>query len=336
MKNRGLLDISGLKTYFATHHGMVKAVDEVDLWIKEGEALGIAGESGCGKSTLALSIIRLVQDPGRVVGGQILFEGTDLLRLTEKQMRKIRGDKISMIFQNPMSSLNPVFQIGDQIAEAIELHRRDARRALNRLRSKRKKEIAEEVSKILAKVGISDPSTRMNQYPHQFSGGMRQRVMIAIAVACSARLIIADEPTTSLDVTVQAQVLRLLSRLRSEFRSSMLLISHDLGVLSQVCDRVAVMYAGKIVEQASPAILIGSPKHPYTKALVNCIPRLGVERLSCILGAPPDLTHPPKGCRFHPRCNQRLFGLCDAREPRPVRVRSGNVVSCFLYGRNEN
>jgi oligopeptide/dipeptide ABC transporter ATP-binding protein len=333
-----LLQISNLKTYYILEKGMVKAIDGVDLNLKKGEVLGIAGESGCGKSTLGLSILKLVPKPGKIMEGKIIFQGIDLLKIHEKDMRNIRGAGISMIFQNPASSLNPVFTIGSQLGEAIELHQYPNKNLLNGFfkRGKNQNEVKKKMIEALKAVKIPDPLNRLQNYPHEFSGGMKQRAMIAIAVSCQPKLIIADEPTTNLDVTVQAQILNLLKEIKSEFNSSIIFISHDLGVLSQICDRIAIMYAGKIVEYSIPSTLIKTPKHPYTKALVNSIPRLGVERLDTISGQPPNLLDPPTGCRFHPRCEYKISGLCEKKEPELIQYSDQDAVSCFLFQKEIN
>ncbi len=290
-----LLEVQDLKTYFKTKGGHVRAVDGVSFAIKPGEKVAIVGESGCGKSVTALSIMRLVsQPPGEYAGGSILFEGQDLLDLPESAMRKVRGSKIGMIFQDPMTCLNPTMTVGKQIAEGLRVHLKlDAAEARRRAMS------------LLDQVGIPAVSERIDSYPHQFSGGMRQRVMIAIALACNPKLLIADEPTTALDVTVQAQILELINGVCREFGTALILITHDLGVVAGSADRVVVMYAGKVVEQAPTDELFARPRHPYTLGLLASVPRLDEQRhaeLRTIEGAPPDLLHPPSGCPFMPRC----------------------------------
>jgi len=316
-----LVSINDLKTYFYTAEGTVKAVDRVSLKIGRGEVLGLVGESGCGKSTAALSVMRLIREPGKIVGGEIWFDGEDLLKKSEEEMRKIRGAKISMIFQNPMSSLNPVFTIRSQIAEAINLHQ-----------NVQKREIKKKVVEILDKVGIPDPSERMEDYPHEYSGGMAQRAMIAMALSCNPKLLIADEPTTNLDVTIQAQILELMKQLRKDFGASILLIGHDLGVISELSDRIAVMYAGKVVEYSDLTGIFQSAKHPYTQALLESIPRLDVEteRLRIIPGTVPRLINPPPGCRFHTRCESAMK-ICSEQEPLHIEVGKEHVVACHLY-----
>lgn len=288
-----VLEVIDLKTYFYLEDLLARAVDGVGFQINEGEMLGLVGESGCGKSVTALSIMRLINPPGRIVGGEINFKGVNLLTLKESQMRAIRGNQISMIFQEPKVSLNPVFTIGAQIEEAIRLHQH-----LN------KRETKEEAIQILKKVGLPNPAKRLEDYPHQFSGGMCQRVMIAMALSCHPSLLIADEPTTALDVTVQAQILELLKKLQQEFGLAIILITHDLGVVAETCDWVVVMYAGRIVEYAPVFKIFQEPYHPYTQGLIQSIPRLeqDLKRLSAIEGVVPNLQDLPPGCSFHPRC----------------------------------
>ncbi|MEC9488170.1 MAG: ABC transporter ATP-binding protein, partial [Halanaerobium sp.] len=294
MNKDALIEVRGLQTYFYTEDGVVKAVDGVDFEIYKGETLGVVGESGCGKSVTSLSIMRLIPNPpGKIVGGDILFEGDSLLKKSESEMRKIRGNDISMIFQEPMTSLNPVYTVGDQIAEAIILHQKVS-----------KKEAIERAVEMLRKVGIPLPEQRVNEYPHQLSGGMRQRVMIAMALSCNPKMLIADEPTTALDVTIQAQILELMNELKNEFDASIMMITHDLGVIAEVADRVAVMYAGKIVEYSDAVSIFKNPKHPYTWGLLKSIPRLDktTERLMNIEGVVPNPLFFPDGCKFHTRC----------------------------------
>lgn len=290
-----LLDVQDLKTHFKTKGGWVRAVDGVSFKVKPGEKVAIVGESGCGKSVTSLSIMRLIpQPPGKFMGGNIYFDDRDLLAMPESEMRRIRGGQIGMIFQDPMTCLNPTMTVGNQIAEGLRIHLKlSANEAQRRALS------------LLEQVGIPVPHERINQYPHQFSGGMRQRVMIAIALACNPKLLIADEPTTALDVTVQAQILELISGICSEFGASLILITHDLGVVAGVADRVVVMYAGKVVEEAPTEELFANPRHPYTRGLLASVPRLDELRqseLKTIEGAPPDLQNPPTGCPFMPRC----------------------------------
>jgi len=319
--NDAVLKIDDLRTYFFLAEGVVKAVDRVSMKINEEETLGLVGESGCGKSTVAHSILRLIRQPGKIVGGEIWFEGQNLLKRSESEMRKLRGSKIAMVFQNPTSSLNPVFTIGSQIAEAIKLHQ-----------NVQKHEIKEKVIDILGKVGIASPSERMKDYPHEFSGGMCQRAMMAMALSCNPKLLIADEPTTNLDVTIQAQILDLMRILRKEFNASILLIGHDFGVISELCDRIVVMYSGKVVESADLETIFKSAKHPYTKALLESIPRINIERerLHVIPGDVPELIKPPSGCRFHPRC-EKATEVCAKKEPAIIEIKKGHEVACLLY-----
>jgi peptide/nickel transport system ATP-binding protein/oligopeptide transport system ATP-binding protein len=320
-----LLEIKGLKTYFFTRKGIVKAVDGLDLHIDEGKTLGLVGESGCGKSMTALSIMRLVPEPmGRIVEGSILFEGTDLVKLSEPEMRRIRGNRISMVFQEPMTSLNPVLKIGLQLAEAIELHQRLS-----------SKEAWQQSVEMLRMVGIPSPETRINEYPHQMSGGMRQRVMIAMALSCRPKLMIADEPTTALDVTIQAQILDLINKLKERVGSSILLITHNLGVVAEVAQSVGVMYAGHMVEYADVVALFKDPKHPYTVGLFQSIPqkrgRGKREKLQAIPGLVPDLLGLPVGCKFQDRCT-RVFSRCKEEDPPWLTLDGGHKVRCWLYG----
>lgn len=315
-----LLAIQDLKTYFYTEDGISRAVDGVSFEIEAGSAFGLVGESGCGKSVTSLSIMNLIpQPPGKIVGGKILFEGEDLLEKNASEMRKIRGNEIAMIFQEPMTSLNPVFTVGDQIMEAIILHQ-----------SLDKGEAREKAIDMLRLVGIPSPQHRIDDYPHQLSGGMRQRVMIAMALSCNPRLLIADEPTTALDVTVQAQILELMRGLQAEFGASILLITHDLGVIAELADEVGVMYAGKIVERADVKSLFADPKHPYTVGLLGSIPRLSEEqdRLSVIEGTVPNPIAMPSGCRFHPRCRWAK-AICQEHEPPEIEINCSHKASCW-------
>jgi len=321
-----LIQVNDLHTNFYTDEGVVKAVDGVDLSVRKGETLGLVGESGCGKSVTALSIMRLIQQPpGRIEKGQILFENQDLLGMSEEQMRQIRGNHISMIFQEPMTSLNPVFRVGGQIAEAIRLHQGVPKGSAMEL-----------AVEMLQKVGIPDPGTRVKEYPHQMSGGMRQRVMIAMALSCNPKMMIADEPTTALDVTIQAQILDLMNKLKEDFGASILLITHDLGVIVDMAQSVAVMYTGKIVEYADVVELFTMPKHPYTVALMESIPKMDEpvpedRILQTIPGIVPSLLDLPAGCSFQVRCSQ-AFDLCGEKDPPLIEVGPGHLVRCWHYG----
>ncbi len=320
-----LLEIRNLQTHFPSRAGLVRAVDGVSFHLDRGELLGLVGESGCGKSITALSIMRLVPPPGRIVGGEIVFDGRNLLTLTDNKMRDVRGNDIAMIFQDPMTSLNPVFTVGEQIAEALRLHRRLSRK------DARKAAIA-----AMREVAIPDPKRRVHDYPHQLSGGMRQRVMIAMALACDPKLLIADEPTTALDVTIQAQILELLNDLRKTRDLAAFLITHDLGVVAEVADRVAVMYTGKIVEESPVNELFARPKHPYTEGLLRSAPKLTARdvakprRLQTIEGVVPRLTSLPPGCHFEPRCPYRM-PRCKEGEIPLYSVGEGVTVRCVLY-----
>ena len=316
----GLLEVRGLRTHFASERGEVRAVDGVDFRLERGRTLGIVGESGCGKSVTALSIMGLVpQPPGRIAGGEVRFEGEDLLQAPVQRLRDLRGDKLSMIFQEPMTSLNPAFQVGDQIAEVLLRHRN-----LTRV------EAHEKTVEMLRKVRIPSPEARASEYPHQLSGGMRQRVMIAMALACNPKLLIADEPTTALDVTIQAQILELMRALREELGTAIILITHDLGVIAELADDVIVMYAGKVVERCAVPRLFAEPQHPYTIGLLGSIPRLDLEqeRLSAIEGFVPDAAAMPEGCRFHPRCPFSVE-RCRRESPELKEIRSGHFVACW-------
>ncbi len=323
--NSNILEIKGLKTQFFTEAGAVKAVDDVDLVVKRGEVLGLVGESGCGKSVTSLSIMRLVGQPGRIIAGEIFFDNEDLLKIPEKRMVDIRGNRISMIFQQPQSSLNPVFRIGDQLAEAIILHQDVS-----------KDEAHTRAIELLRMVGIPEPEARSRAYPYELSGGMAQRVMIAMALACVPELLIADEPTTALDVTIQAQILDLMRNLKSKMDTAIILITHDLGVVAEMCDRVNVMYAGRIVEEAGVVELFTSPKHPYTIALIGSTPILGEtgKELTTIPGSVPNLIDLPPGCKFAPRCSARIeYGLdrCTEEEPQLKEVAPSHWARCWLF-----
>jgi len=317
-----LLEVRDLKTYFFTQAGVVKAVDGVSYDLAEGETLGLVGESGCGKSVSALSIMRLVPDPpGKTVGGEVIFDGQDLLKLPDSHMRRVRGKQIAMVFQEPMTSLNPVLSIARQLTEALELHL-----------GMRKTEARREAVRRLAQVGIPDPERRIKQFPHQFSGGMLQRLMIAMALSCNPKLIIADEPTTALDVTIQAQILELLKHLSREYGVSLIIITHNLGVVARYADRVNIMYAGKIIERGTARDIYRHPSHPYTLGLLNSVPRLDLprkEKLDPVEGQPPDLMHLPAGCTFRERCRFALERC--AEEIPPLRaVSAGHFSACFV------
>jgi oligopeptide/dipeptide ABC transporter ATP-binding protein len=316
-----LLEVRDLRTHFFNRGAVAKAVDGVSFHVDAGEMLALVGESGCGKSVTAFSLLRLIADPpGRIVGGEILFEGRDLMKLSDNEMRRLRGDRVAMIFQDPMSSLNPVFTIGRQIAESILVHRGGSKAAA----------LARAVE-LLDLVGIPDPRRRVEEYPHRLSGGMRQRAVIAMALACEPRLLIADEPTTALDVTIQAQVLALISDLKKRLGMGVIMITHDLGVVAQHAQRVAVMYAGKIVEQAAVADLFSRPLHPYTRGLLASIPRQGApgSRLNEIAGMVPSLLEMPDGCSFAPRC-PRAIDRCATEAPCLAEIAERHPVSCFV------
>jgi peptide/nickel transport system ATP-binding protein/oligopeptide transport system ATP-binding protein len=320
-----LLEVRNLQTHFPTRAGLVRAVDGVSFHLDRGELLGLVGESGCGKSITALSVMRLIGAPGKIVSGEILFDGKDLLKLSDSEMREMRGDDIAMIFQDPMTSLNPVFTIGEQISEALRLHRKLS-----------KKQARQATIEAMREVAIPDPARRVDDYPHQLSGGMRQRVMIAMALACNPKLLIADEPTTALDVTIQAQILELLDELRKSRELAVLLITHDLGVVAEVADRVAVMYTGRIVEESPVAELFARPKHPYTEGLLRSVPKLTStqvvrkERLETIEGVVPRPTDLPPGCHFAPRCYHRM-PRCTAEEIPLYQLEGSVQVRCVLY-----
>jgi oligopeptide/dipeptide ABC transporter ATP-binding protein len=321
-----LLEVKNLKTGFKTDDGHFLAVDDVSFKLEEGKTLGIVGESGCGKSVTSLSIMRLIPSPpGKIEGGEIFFNGKNLLTLSDEEMRKIRGNDIAMIFQEPMTSLNPVFTVGNQIAEAIELHQKGLS----------KQQVRDKTVEMLKLVGIPEPDKRVDDYPHQLSGGMRQRVMIAMALSCNPRLLIADEPTTALDVTIQAQILDLIRKLQKDFNASMILITHDLGVVAETCDDVAVMYAGKVVEYGSVEDIFYRPKHRYTQGLLNSIPHFEtghrLKRLETIPGLVPSMFNLPKGCRFQDRCKYKQAD-CEPAQPslQPAGGPSGkHMVACL-------
>lgn len=319
MKN--ILEVKNLCTSFFTEEGEVKAVNGVSFSVPSGRTLGIVGESGSGKSITSLSILRLIQSPGKIKSGKILFDGKDLLQLSEKDMRKIRGNEISMIFQEPMTSLNPVFTIGEQISEVYQIHRNLSKR-----------EAKEKSIEMLKLVGIPSPEKRIDQYPHELSGGMRQRVMIAMALACNPKLLIADEPTTALDVTIQAQILRLIKELQEKLHMSVIFITHDLGVVAETCDYVAVMYCGKVVEFADVKTLFKNPQHPYTVGLLNSLPRHDIdqEELIAIKGNVPSPFEMPNGCAFAPRC-PHASAICHTKEPELVAHLENNEIRCWIY-----
>jgi peptide/nickel transport system ATP-binding protein len=324
-KKDTLLEVHNLKTYFYTEDGVVKAVDGVDFTVGRGEVLGLVGESGCGKSVTSLSIMRLIGIPGKVVEGTILFEGRNLLELSESEMVHMRGNRMSMIFQQPQSSLNPVFKIGDQVGEVLQIHQ-----------SMGKEESWNKAVELLRLVGIPDPESKAHSYPHEVSGGQAQRVMIAMALALNPQLLIADEPTTALDVTIQAQILDLMRDLRTRMDTAVILITHDLGVISEMADRVAVMYAGRIVEQADIRTLFAHPLHPYTQGLMASIPILGTvkETLDVIPGSVPNLVNLPPGCQFAPRCRSRMeyqLTICTQVEPQLLPIEPEHFCRCWLY-----
>lgn len=323
-----ILDVKNLQTHFLTDAGVVKAVDGVSFNVGEGETIGIVGESGSGKSVTNLSIMKLIPSPpGKIVGGEVLFEGQNILDLSEKELREIRGNKISMIFQDPMTSLNPFLKISTQMIETIRLHNKNIS----------KEEAKEKSIKLLEDVGIPAARERVDCYPHQFSGGMRQRVMIAIALSCNAQVLIADEPTTALDVTIQAQILELIQDISKKYKTSVILITHDLGVVAGMCDNVCVMYAGRIVEKASTADLYKKPLHPYTEGLIKSVPRMDTaikqDKLFSIEGQPPNVIDLPPCCPFHPRCHKSMDECKFAYPPR--KTFDGHEVSCWLYATDE-
>jgi peptide/nickel transport system ATP-binding protein len=320
-----LLEISGLKTYFDTDDGTVRAVDGVDLTIDRGETLGVVGESGCGKTVTAMTVLKLIQmPPGRIAAGSVVWRGRDLVPLGATEMRKIRSKEIAIIFQEPMTSLNPVYTVGQQIAEVLRLHE-----GLNR------RDAMDRTVEMLRLVNIPTPERRVHDYPHQFSGGMRQRVMIAMALSCNPQLLIADEPTTALDVTIQAQILDLLGEMKSRFGMAIMLITHAMGVVAETAQRVVVMYAGRVVEEASVERLFAQPLHPYTQGLIRSIPRIDTsvgkkQRLEAIAGLVPSLIDPPPGCRFAPRC-KFAKPACTEAVPELRAVETGHKVACILY-----
>lgn len=323
--NKPLLEVKNLKTYFYTEDGVVRAVDGVDFYVNPGEVLGIVGESGCGKSVTSLSIMRLISAPGKIVEGEIFFDGKNLVEATEEEMMQVRGNRVSMIFQQPQSSLNPVFKAGDQISEVLNIHQDFGKEAGQ-----------QRAVELLKMVGIPDPARRAEAFPHELSGGMAQRVMIAMALACVPDLLIADEPTTALDVTIQAQILDLMRDMKTQLGSAMILITHDLGVIAEMANRVAVMYAGEIVEETSVTSLFDEPLHPYTNGLIGSIPVLGERRdkLDVIPGSVPNLIAPPPGCRFAPRCKARVdnnLSICNDQHPDLIEMSKDHKVRCWLY-----
>jgi len=317
-----LLQVKDLRTYFYTEEGLVKAVDGVTFDVQEGETLALVGESGCGKSVSALSLLKLLPiPPARIVSGEVFFEGDDLMKLNEEELRRIRGNRIAMVFQEPMTSLNPVLTIGKQLTEALELHLKLDRAAANA-----------RAIQLLEMVGVAEAERRITDYPHQFSGGMRQRVMIAMAMACNPKLLIADEPTTALDVTIQAQVLEVMARLSKEFGTAVIIITHNLGVVARYADRVNVMYAGKIIEMSTAENVYADPRHPYTLGLLRSVPRLDQgmgEKLIPIEGLPPDLGHLPEGCSFYPRCTFRI-DRCKEEYPPLQLVAENHYAACWV------
>jgi oligopeptide/dipeptide ABC transporter ATP-binding protein len=323
--NQPLLEVKNLKTYFYTEDGTVRAVDGVDFSVYPGEVLGIVGESGCGKSVTSLSIMRLISIPGKIIEGEINFDGKNLVTASEEEMMQVRGNRISMIFQQPQSALNPVFRAGDQISEVLNIHQDFGKEAGR-----------ERAVELLKLVGIPEPERRADSFPHELSGGMAQRVMIAMALACVPDLLIADEPTTALDVTIQAQILDLMRDMKNQLGSAMILITHDLGVIAEMANRVVVMYAGEIVEESLVATLFDKPLHPYTQGLIGSIPVLGEirERLDVIPGSVPNLINLPQGCRFAPRCRARIdhnLTVCTDQHPPLVEISEGHKVRCWLY-----
>lgn len=327
--NQPILEVKNLQTHFKTDAGIVKAVNGVSFTVDKGETVGIVGESGCGKSVTNLSIMKLIPSPpGKIVGGEVLFEGKNILDLPESELRKIRGNKISMIFQDPMTSLNPFLRISTQMIETIQLHEKDVS----------KEEAKKRSIEMLQKVGIPAAEKRIDSYPHQFSGGMRQRVMIAMALSCNAQVLIADEPTTALDVTIQAQILELIQDISKDFGTAVILITHDLGVVAGMCDKVCVMYAGKVVEQAYTHELYSNPAHPYTSGLIQSVPRMDTqnkqEKLFSIEGQPPNVIDLPPCCPFHPRCHKTME-VCKCALPPTYKISEDHYVNCWLYASEE-
>jgi oligopeptide transport system ATP-binding protein len=328
MNNNSVLQVKDLKTYFSTDDGIVKAVDGISFDLHKGETLGLVGESGCGKSVSNLSIMRLIPSPpGRIVGGTVELDGTDILTLPREKVRRLRGSKISMIFQDPMTSLNPFLRISTQMIETLQLHQK-----------MEKKEAREKAIEMLDMVNIPNPRKRVENYPHQFSGGMRQRVMIAMALSCNPQILIADEPTTALDVTIQAQILEIMKDLTEQLHTSLILITHDLGVVAGMCDNICVMYAGRIIEKAPNDELFGDPKHPYTQGLIKSVPRLDkahAQRLYSIQGQPPNLIDLPDLCPFYPRC-EFAMDICKRKYPPAEQLDEHRSVNCWLYSKRED
>ena len=314
-----LLDVSNLKVSFYTYRGVVQALNGVDLWMDSGERLGVVGETGCGKSVTSLAVMRLIEQPGEIQEGKVIFNGTNLVELTEEKMNRVRGAEMSMIFQEPRSSLNPVMKVGYQIGESIA-----------KSKKLKIKHTYPEVKEILRLVGL-DPERVMNSYPHELSGGMSQRVMIGMGLASHPKLLIADEPTSALDVTIQAQILELLDELARKMGNAVMLITHDMGVVAEFCDKVLVMYAGNSVEYASTARLFEKPLHPYTGGLLQAVPRVGrTDELKAIKGTVPDLVNPPSGCRFHPRC-PHVMDICKSERPPFIEIEPNHYVACYLF-----
>jgi len=326
-----LLHVESLKTYFYTYEGVVRALENINFEMDFMKTLGLVGETGCGKSVTALSLLRLIPSPpGKIIAGKVFYKGNDLMKLSEKEMRNIRGKEISMIFQEPRSSLNPVLTAGDQIAEMLYIHDKE----VSEKDKKEKERMAmEKICAMLDNVGISDPERIASSYPHELSGGMCQRVMIAMALICNPSMLIADEPTTALDVTIQAQILELMKDLVKKYRSSVLMITHNLGIVADMCDDMAVMYAGRIVETGSVNKIFDQPAHPYTIGLMKAVPNVekDVDRLETIPGSVPNLISPPEGCRFHPRC-PKAMEICKKKVPPTIEISEGHKVACWLYG----
>lgn len=321
-----VLEVNNLHTYFDTYAGTVRAVNGVSFKLEKGKSLGVVGESGSGKSITALSLMRLIDPPGKILSGEVWFKGENLLRKSEKEMGQIRGNEIAMIFQDPMTSLNPLLRVGEQIAEAIMLHQK-----LD------KKKAWEKAIQMLKKVGIPEPEKRVKQFPHEFSGGMRQRAMIGIALSCNPKILIADEPTTALDVTIQAQILDLISKLQKDLDTATIMITHDLGVVAEVCQDVLVMYAGRLMEYSDVKTILENPKHPYTWGLLESLPKLnenGKKKLTPIVGNPPDMANLPEGCAFAPRCPHKLE-ICESESPISMAFAPGHLIQCHLYPSRE-